>query len=162
MWSAPYHLYSVCALSLKLSKILRSSNQESFAPVAACLVVHRQTCELILLHQRALRSNRLEVTLPRPPSSLLGAAENSVRGRWGGDNGEVVWEWAVLWERCFKPEILTFILSRAVTPGLERLYCSDRSLQTQGRWVMASLSSAHSFSLARLLMDGKLERSPLS
>lgn len=161
MCSAPYHLYSVCALSLKLSKILRSSTQESFAPVAACLVVHCQTCELILLHQRALRSNRLEVTLPRPPSSLLGAAENSAGGG-GKGKGEVVWAWAVLWERCFKPEILTFILSRAVTPGLERLYCSDRSLQTQGRWVMTSLSSAHSFLLARLLMDGKLERSPLS
>ncbi|XP_040333123.1 protein Smaug homolog 1 isoform X1 [Herpailurus yagouaroundi] len=43
MCSAPYNLYSVCALSPKLSKILRSSNQENFAPVAACLVVHHRT-----------------------------------------------------------------------------------------------------------------------
>ncbi|XP_058596655.1 protein Smaug homolog 1 isoform X3 [Neofelis nebulosa] len=43
MCSAPYNLYSVCALSPKLSKILRSSNRENFAPVAACLVVHHRT-----------------------------------------------------------------------------------------------------------------------
>ena len=61
MCSAPYNLYSVCALSPKLSKILRSSNRENFAPVAACLVVHHRTRELILLYLTALRSNRLEV-----------------------------------------------------------------------------------------------------
>lgn len=60
MCSAPYKLYSVCALLAKLSKILWSSNRENFAPVAACLVVHHQIRDLVP-HQTALRSSHLEV-----------------------------------------------------------------------------------------------------
>lgn len=87
MCSAPHRLDSVCALSPKLSKALRSSNQENFAPVARP-VVPRQARELILLHQRALRSNRLEVMLRlRGPGSSRPAAQNPGGRRgsgWGG------------------------------------------------------------------------------
>lgn len=77
MCSAPYNLYSVCTLPLKHITVLWSSNQENCAPLAACLVVHRHTSELILLHQTALRSSCLEVmfwlpwllTDPSQPSS---------------------------------------------------------------------------------------------
>lgn len=60
MCSAPYNLHSLCDLPPKRSEILWSSNRENFAPVAACLVVHRRTRELIL-HPTALRSNCSEV-----------------------------------------------------------------------------------------------------
>jgi hypothetical protein len=97
MCSAPYNLYSVCALPPKLSKILWSSNQENFTPIAARLVVHRQTRELTLLQQTALRSTRLEVmywvqagSSCRPISTLLlGAAPHS------RDHVVVAWEVAV-------------------------------------------------------------------
>lgn len=85
MFPAPYNLYSVCALPLKRSPVLWSSNQENCAPLAACLVVHRHTSELILLHRTALRSSCLEVMfwlpwLPTAPSQtlLLGAVLYSV------------------------------------------------------------------------------------
>lgn len=72
MSSAPYNLHSLGDLPPKHSEILWSSNQETFTPVAACLVVHHQPCELIL-HPTALWSNSLEVMLwlcgPVPPKA---------------------------------------------------------------------------------------------
>lgn len=88
MFSAPHNLYSVCALPFKRSTVLWSSNQENCAPLAACLLVHRQTSELIRLHQTALRSSCLEVMfwlpwLPPDPSQPSS------------------WEWScTLWTRC--------------------------------------------------------------
>lgn len=72
MCSALYNLHSLCDLPPKRSEILWSSNRENFAPIAACLMVHRRTRELIL-HPTALRSNCLEVMLwlcgPAPPKA---------------------------------------------------------------------------------------------
>lgn len=61
MFPAPSNLDSVCVLPLKRNTILWSSSQETCAPPALCLLVHRQSSELILLHRTALRSSCLEV-----------------------------------------------------------------------------------------------------
>lgn len=61
MFPAPSNLDSVCVLPLKRNTVLWSSSQETCAPPALCLLVHRQSSELILLHRTALRSSCLEV-----------------------------------------------------------------------------------------------------
>lgn len=70
--SAPYNLYSGCALpTTNSTKYYGPLIERILLLLAACLVVHRQTRELILPHM-ALQSNRLEVMpwLCAPGSSV--------------------------------------------------------------------------------------------
>lgn len=78
MRSAPYNLYGVCALpATNSTKYYGPLIERILLLLAACLVVRRQTCELIL-PQTALQSNRSKV-MPWlcAPGSLVPTADPS-------------------------------------------------------------------------------------
>lgn len=119
----------------RLSRILWSSNQENFAPVTACLMVivspvssyfftkqlsgaaFKRQCSGFVVQACGLSC--------RPISTLLRGAQNS------RDDVGVVCEGMILWQICFKMEILTCILFQShFRPGQTSFMCSNGTLNT--------------------------------